>query len=74
MVLDNVLIVQKNRSIILVFGTRCSDLKTTSDVLEGKVTLHKESDGHYKVGRSHIDVILIGEVRNLLDILQNASL
>jgi hypothetical protein len=70
LVLDNVLIVQKKCPIILVFGARSSDLETTFDCLECKVTLHKEADGHHKVGRSHVDIILICEIGDLLDILQ----
>ncbi len=42
--------------------------------LEGHVTFHNEAYGHHKVGRSHVDIILVCEIRNLLDILQNASL
>ncbi len=49
-------------------------VESTFDVLKGHVTFHNEADGHHKVGRSHVDIILVCEIRNLLDILQNASL
>ncbi len=38
-----------------------------------QVTFHNEADGHHKVGRSHVDIILVCKICNLLDILQNAS-
>ena len=49
-------------------------VESTFDVLKGHVTFHNEADGHHKVGRSHVDIILIGKIGNLLDIFQDVSL
>ena len=71
---DNVLVVQKHGSLILVLRARSSNVERAFDVLKSHITFHQEADGHHKVGRSHVDIIHIGKIRNLLDILEDASL
>ncbi len=64
----------KDSSVVLKLWARKSYGEAILNGLKCSVALDKEPNGNHEGGWCHLDVVLVGEGRDLLDIIQYTSL